>query len=123
MSEETDREVRRVDRRRMRLAQIILMALGAFLLGAHVFKWDAVQVDAVTLTLLGLLLLLPFADLIRKIKLGEFEAEIGRDEVARAQAKVAVELPSLPRRMPRPLRSVSESCFVRIQGWLLQKYA
>ena len=77
MSEETDREVRRVDRRRMRLAQIILMALGAFLLGAHVFKGDAVQVDAVTLTLLGLLLLLPFADLIRKIKLGEFEAEIG----------------------------------------------
>jgi hypothetical protein len=40
--------------------------------------------------------LIPFADLIRKIKFGEFEAEIGRDEVAKAQAKVAVELPSSP---------------------------
>jgi hypothetical protein len=65
------------------------------LLGAHIAQWDAVRVDAVTLTLLGLLCLIPFADFIRKIKLGEFEAEIGREEVARTQAKVAVELPSL----------------------------
>jgi len=65
------------------------------LLGAHIAQWDAVRVDAVTLILLGILCLIPFADFIRKIKLGEFEAEIGRDEVARTQAKVAVELPPL----------------------------
>ncbi len=40
-----------------------------------------------------LLLLIPFADLIRKIKLGEFEAEIGKEEIAKIQAKAAAELP------------------------------
>jgi hypothetical protein len=78
----------------LRSIQIIVMLVTAFLLGAHVVKWDAIQVDTVTLTLLGLLLLIPFADLIRKIKLGEFEAEIGKEEIAKIQAKAAAELPS-----------------------------
>jgi hypothetical protein len=96
MSKETDSGARRGKRKSLRLAQILLMVVAAFLLGAHVVKWDAVRVDGVSLILLGLLFLTPFADLIRKIKFGEFEAEIGRDEVAKAQAKVAVELPSSP---------------------------
>ena len=65
------------------MAQVLVMFVTAFLLGAHVIKWDALQVDAITLALLGLLLVIPLADVIRKIKLGEFEAEIGRDEVAK----------------------------------------
>lgn len=69
------------------------MAVTSFLLVSHILKWDAIQVDSTTLALVGLLLLIPLADLIRKIKLGEFEAEIGRDEVAKAQAKAATELP------------------------------
>jgi hypothetical protein len=72
------------------------MLATAFLLGAHVVKWDTIRVDAVTLSLLGLLLVVPLAEMVRKIKLGEFEAEIGRDEVARVQAKAAVELAPVP---------------------------
>jgi hypothetical protein len=69
------------------------MLATAFLFGAHVVKWGAVQVDAVTLALLGFLIAIPLAELIRKIKLGEFEAEIGREEIAKVQAKAATELP------------------------------
>lgn len=76
----------------LRLVQVLVMLVTAFLLGAHVTKWDALQVDAITLALLGLLIIIPLADVIRKIKLGEFEAEIGREEVAKLQAKAATEL-------------------------------
>ena len=68
------------------------MAITGFLLVSHIFKWSAIQVDSITLALVGLLLVIPLVDLIRKIKLGEFEAEIGSAEVAKAQAKAAVEL-------------------------------
>jgi hypothetical protein len=96
MNKETESGAQTGNRKWLRLAQILLMLVAAFLLGAHVVKWDAVRVDGVSLILLGLLFLIPFADLIRRVKFGEFEAEIGRDEVARAQAKVAVELPTSP---------------------------
>jgi hypothetical protein len=94
MNKETDRNELRFKLKPLRLAQAGLMLIAAFLLGAHVVKWDAVRVDSVSLILLGLLFLIPFADLIRKVKFGEFEAEIGKEEVAKAQAKVAVELAS-----------------------------
>ena len=93
MNEDADKGSER--RIRLRLVQILLMLVVVLLLGAHITKWDVVQIDAVTLTLLGFLCLIPFTDLIRKIKLGEFEAEIGKDEIAKAQAKVAMELPPL----------------------------
>jgi len=92
MSEEQDKPTTGINPKLLRFIQVLLMAITAFLLVSHVLKWSAVQVDSVTLTLVGLLLLIPLADLIRKIKLGEFEAEIGRTEVAKAQAKAAVEL-------------------------------
>ncbi len=69
------------------------MLATAFLFSAHVVKWDAVRVDAVTLALLGFLIVIPLAELIRKIKLGEFEAEIGREEIAKVQARAATKLP------------------------------
>jgi len=77
----------------LRTGQVFAMLATAGLLGAHVVQWDRVRVDAVTLALLGLLLVIPLAELIRKVKIGDFEAEIGREEVAKAQAKAAVELP------------------------------
>jgi hypothetical protein len=55
MSKETDSGARRGKRKSLRLAQILLMLVAAFLLGAHVVKWDAVRVDGVSLILLGLL--------------------------------------------------------------------
>ncbi len=91
MSNEQDKVIKP---KMLRSIQVIVMLVTAFLLGAHVVKWDAIQVDTVTLALLGLLLLIPFAEFIRKIKLGDFEAEIGKDEIAKIQAKAAAELPS-----------------------------
>jgi hypothetical protein len=46
MSKETDSGARRGKRKSLRLAQILLMLVAAFLLGAHVVKWDAVRVSA-----------------------------------------------------------------------------
>jgi len=75
-----------------RVTQGFVILLTVVLLISHLLKWDAIQVDGISLALLGVLLVTPLADLIRKVKLGDFEAEIGRDEVARAQAQVSVEL-------------------------------
>ncbi len=96
MSEDQNRGSRSFKPRLLRVAQVVVMLATVLLLVAHVAKWDAVRVDAVTLSLLGLLLVIPLAELIRKIRLGEFEAEIGRDEVARVQAKAAMELSPSP---------------------------
>lgn len=96
MTEDQDGTNRGITPRLLRVTQILVLLATSFLLGAHVAQWDVVRVDAVTLALLGLLLVIPLAELIRKIKLGEFEAEIGRDEIARAQAKAAVDLPPAP---------------------------
>lgn len=93
MDNEQPAAVHRVTPRLLRVVQVVVMLVGGFLLGAHASKWDAVRVDAVTLGLLGILLVIPILDLVRKIKLGDFEAEIGRDEVIKAQARVAVDLP------------------------------
>lgn len=93
MSQEQNQPKTQISRKLLRFLQTLLMAITAFLLVSHVLKWSVIQVDSVTLALVGLLLVIPLADLIRKIKLGEFEAEIGKDEVSKAQAKAAVELP------------------------------
>lgn len=93
MNEEQEQATKRTTPRLLRVTQVLVMLATAFLFGAHVVKWDAVQVDAVTLALLGFLIVIPLAERIRKIKLGEFEAEIGREEIAKVQAKVATELP------------------------------
>lgn len=90
----TESKQQRVPRSRLvKASQIVLMVVTGALLVAHVFKWSFIQVDAVTLTLIGILLIAPFTDLVTRIKWGDFEAEIGRDEVAKAQAQVSVEVP------------------------------
>ncbi len=86
MNEEQEQATKRSTPRLLRVTQVLVMLVTTFLFGAHVVKWDAVQVDAVTLALLGFLIVIPLAELIRKIKLGEFEAEIGREEIAKVQA-------------------------------------
>ena len=93
MTEEQNQPTTRINPKLLRFIQVILMVITAFLLISHILKWSAIQVDSVTLALVGLLLVIPFVDLIRKIKLGDFEAEIGKTEVSKAQAKAAVELP------------------------------
>lgn len=92
MNEGHDESNRRVTPWLLRVAQVVVMFFTTVLLGVHVFKLDTLRVDGIMLALLGLLLVIPLADVIRKIKLGEFEAEIGREEVARVHAKAATEL-------------------------------
>jgi hypothetical protein len=94
MNDKQEKPTAKVKRKFLRTVQVLLMVVAGFLLISHILKWDAIQVDSITLALVGLLLLIPLADLIRKIKLGEFEAEIGKDEVAKVQAKAASELPT-----------------------------
>jgi hypothetical protein len=72
----------------------IIMTGAAVLLVAHVARWASLQVDATTLALLGLLLVIPLLEFVRKIRLGEFEAEIAPREVAAARAKAGTELPA-----------------------------
>ena len=54
------------------------------LLIAHTFAWRQINVDVVTILLLAVIALFPLIELIRKVKIGEFEAEIAPREVAEA---------------------------------------
>jgi hypothetical protein len=65
----------------------------AVLLTLHTFKVPGVQVDTTTLGLLAMLLLVPIAPYIRRVKAAGIEAEIGPHEVQHLQA-VAAELPA-----------------------------
>lgn len=93
MTNEQDRATKRNTPRLIHATQVMGMLVTLFLFIAHIIKWEAIRVDAVTLALLGFLIIIPLAELIRKIKLGEFEAEIGREDIAKVQAKAAIDLP------------------------------
>lgn len=76
-----------------RASQVCLIVVATTLLIAHVLGVEAWRVDWITLALLGIILAIPFLDLVRKVKWGDFEAEIGRHEVARVQSSLANDLP------------------------------
>ena len=57
------------------------------LLVLHTFKVSGTEVDTTTLGLLTLLLLLPLAPYIRRLRAGDFEAEIGPREAQQLQAR------------------------------------
>lgn len=76
------------------LAKLVSWSVGlvAFLLLiAHTFEWRQINVDVVTILLLTVIALFPLIELIRKVKIGEFEAEIAPREVAAAGAKLSRE--------------------------------
>jgi len=87
-----------------KIIQWIIMILVLTLLIAHVLKWDKIQVDGTTLALVGILLVIPLIEFIRRIRIGEFEAEIGPKEVEKIKAKASDELTLLPKN----IRSESE---------------
>ena len=58
------------------------------LLVGHTFKWKEIHVDGVTILLLAVVALAPLIELIRKIKIGEFEAEIESREITEVGDKV-----------------------------------
>jgi hypothetical protein len=75
------------------LTTAVVLTLG--LLVAHTLQWTRLTVDNVTLTLVGILFVVPFFESIRKIRFGEFEAEIAPKEVAAVVAKASSDLPAL----------------------------
>jgi len=59
-----------------------------FVFFAHIFQASFVKIDSIALGLLGLFLLIPYIQQVKKIKFGEFEAEINQREVESVKAKV-----------------------------------
>lgn len=88
---------------------VFLIALA--LLISHVVGWKQITVDTTTLLLLALLLVSPFIEQLRKIKVGEFEAEIAPDEVEKVKSEVDKRLGTGEVRGPitPEVRSVGES--------------
>jgi hypothetical protein len=73
----------------------IIAISGMALLVCHSFQIATIKVDTTTLVLLVLILLSPFAAAIKRIKIGEFEAEIDPEEVKRVTAEVARQVPEI----------------------------
>ena len=72
-------------------------------------------VDGTTLALLGLIAITPLLEYVRKIKLGDFEAEIEPREVATVRQKAADALP--PQEAPTPkTKSFEEEVIIQIKS-------
>jgi hypothetical protein len=74
------------------LTTAVVLTVG--LLVAHTLQWTRLTVDNVTLALVGILFAIPFFESIKKIRFGEFEAEIAPREVAAVVAKASSDLAS-----------------------------
>ncbi len=74
------------------LSTSVMLTVG--LLVAHTLQWTRLTVDNVTLALVGILFAIPFFESIKKIRFGEFEAEIAPKEVAAVVAKASSDLPA-----------------------------
>lgn len=73
----------------------LTLILSTLLLAAHITSFGGLNIDSTALALLAIILLSPFASAIRRIKIGEFEAEIAPKEVAKIREEVAeIELKS-----------------------------
>lgn len=76
----------------------LVLPLTVLLLVGHAFKWDRIRVDGSTLALLGILMILPYVHLIRKLRVREVEAEIAPEEVGHIRERFGPELPPAPAR-------------------------
>jgi hypothetical protein len=73
----------------------IIAVTGFALLVCHSLQITSIVVDSTSLVLVGIILLSPFAAAIKRIKIGDFEAEIDSQEVKRVTDDVASKLPEL----------------------------
>lgn len=71
----------------------IIAIAGIALLLCHSLQIATVTVDTTSLALLALVLLSPFVAAIKRIKIGDFEAEIDPEEVKRVTEEVASKVP------------------------------
>jgi len=80
---------------RKRLIHIIpwiVFLIALVLLASHLLAWEQIKIDSTTLILLAILLLSPFIEQIRRIRVGEFEAEIAPTEVKRVKSEDLLDL-------------------------------
>jgi hypothetical protein len=80
----------------------IVLLIAVALLVSHTFGVQRIAVDNTSLVLLLLILISPFVAAIKRVKFGEFEAEIEPEEVKRVTASAEKSLPALAEE-PRPL--------------------
>lgn len=66
----------------------IVFIIALILLIIHLFGWSNFQIDYTTILLLVILLISPFINQMKKIKFGEFEAEIEPIEVKKIKNKI-----------------------------------
>jgi hypothetical protein len=71
----------------------MVLAVAVAMLVAHTFAASRITVDNTSLVLLVLVLLSPFVAAVKKIKIGEFEAEIEPEEVKRVAREAEESLP------------------------------
>ena len=64
----------------------ITFGLAFILLGAHSFKVAKLSVDSTSILLLGIMLVSPFISAVKKIKYGDFEAEINPKEIQKIKS-------------------------------------
>jgi hypothetical protein len=69
----------------------ITLLLGIGMLAAHTFSLDRVKVDNTSIILLLVILLSPFISAIKRIKYGDFEAEIDPKEVKKIKDEVSAQ--------------------------------
>jgi hypothetical protein len=86
-------------RKTVKIIQWTTTTIVFILLVANILKWDKIQVNGTTIALIGLLLVVPLIEFIRKIRIGEFEAEIGLKEVEKVKAKASEEFALLPEKI------------------------
>lgn len=81
----------------------LVVLVATSLLVSHSFQFKAITVDTTTLILLGIILLSPFVAEIKKIKFGEFEAEIKPDEVNKVATEAETAIAEAPGRPESPI--------------------
>jgi len=84
----------------------ITFIIAIILLISHVLSFQKIVVDNTAITLLIIILLSPFISAIKKIKFGDFEAEIHPKEVQKIQKEVDTQMEELS---PTELKAMHES--------------
>jgi hypothetical protein len=69
-----------------------MLVIAIFLLIAHTLSIQEIVVDNTTLTLLIIIIIIPFIPYVKKIKLGNFEAEISPREIQKVKEEVEIQL-------------------------------
>lgn len=71
----------------------LTLILALLMLIAHTLGFDSLKIDSTSIILLLVILLSPFLSGIRKIRFGEFEAEIDPKEIQKIKDEVSAYLP------------------------------